>query len=172
MAQALFKSKSKSDKSNHIANYVSNIWVKDSLMQLQSSESVNSEEENMHVVLIKSGLQVMTDSFVIDSEKKLNVLKEKQGIHWQGTATMILTYGMKNKVNELSHAAGLAKRHFANFKKSKTLDSKSSEASSDQTASVVPKRTDSISLEEMAKKKRDERMKLSLIHISEPTRPC
>jgi hypothetical protein len=93
----------------------------------------------------------------------LNVLKEKQGIHWQGMANAIFTFAMSKKLNDLSHAAGLTKKHVVDVKKPKTADSTAADSAATTTPTLSPltriSSVDSTTLEDAAKKKREERMK-------------
>jgi len=148
-AQEFFRSKDKGDKSKHLANFVSHMWARFSFGRIQHMSAIANDDDNMHLELLKLSLTFMKDAFVIDNEKKLNVLKEKQGIDWSQIANKLLMFGLSHKLNGLAHAAGGAKKRFQEFHEAADTGAQTSSA---------PKTTNA-SIEDMAKKKREERMK-------------
>jgi hypothetical protein len=155
MAQALFKSKNKADRSRHIGNYVSNIWLQECLQQLEKSSSIDDSENNMHLCLLKAGLLFMEDCFVIDNEKKLNVLKQKQDIDWKGTTAEVLKFSSSNNLDALEKIAQMMEKYLSDFEIPATPTSSTVEAAKLTRRSSV----DAKILQDAAKKKREERMK-------------
>lgn len=161
MAQSMFKSKVKADKSKHIGNLVSNTWLQESLQQLEKSNTTNDATAKMHVNLLTTGLHFMEDCFVIDNEKKVNVLKEKQGIDWRRIAAKISSFASLHNVDALAELATTIVKYLTDFNPA----NKSSDAAVAVTPSAPsPKAVQAVSvdsqvLQDAAKMKREERMK-------------
>ncbi|CAJ1959324.1 unnamed protein product [Cylindrotheca closterium] len=155
MAQVLFKSKIKTDKSMHIGNYVSNTWLMQSVEQLKKTETIEDQKNNMHLNILLSGFGFMQNCFVIDNSKKLNVLKEKQSIDWKGTTEAILEVASSKSLTSLESLAKALTTYLSDFKAiSNGAMSATGAAKSSRTSSV-----DSKTLQDATKKKRDERMR-------------
>jgi hypothetical protein len=167
-AQGMFRSKDKTNRSLHVANYATNKWLHDSFDQVKKVSSFadsGKEDDNMHLVVLQAGLQFMVDAFVIDNDKKLDVLKSKQGIDWEETTNEILRFAMSKKVNSLGHMAGLTKKHFASFRtlappgKSSSPDANNTAATSTGTdLSLITNSSLQDLAKDMAKQKRDLRI--------------
>eukprot|EP00980_Cylindrotheca_fusiformis_P028730 scaffold22640_cov138-Cylindrotheca_fusiformis.AAC.11 len=159
-AQSLFKSKVKADKSKHIGNFVSNTWLHESLQQLSKAKSVDNTKANMHIHILTTGLHFMEDCFVIDNEKKVNVLKEKQGIDWKGTTSKILSAANTHKLEDLAKLATTIGKYLTDFNPAKKSPAAVSAVPAASAAvPKVPASVDSQVLQDAAKKKREERMK-------------
>ncbi|KAL3934950.1 MAG: hypothetical protein SGBAC_009442 [Bacillariaceae sp.] len=156
MAQGLFKSKIKANKSMHIGNYVSNTWLIQSVAQLTKMEdTIDDQKNNMHINVLFSGFHFMQDCFVIDNEKKLNVLKEKQNIDWKATTNSILELASSKSLTSLETLAKTLITYLSDFKAtSQTAVSATGVAKLSRTSSV-----DSQALKDATKKKREERMR-------------
>ncbi len=138
--QDFFKSRDKTDKSKHLANFVSNLWLKESIKAVRASK-----DEIMHRQLLESGLRFIRSAFVIDNTKKLTVLKEKQNIDWQILVDHILKL---SKNTPLGEAATATKEHFLSFLSAATKP--------EDTVALPPLRKTSI--KDIDAKKREERM--------------
>lgn len=162
--QGLFRSKDKSDKTKHLANYVSNLWMKESIQAAKGTliHLSPSEREgiplNMHVRIIQVGLRFVQKAFVIDNAKKLAVLKEKQGIDWETTASEVYNFGMTTGINLLSHEASQAQRHFKKMEKAAAPPEENSTLRASAQLTAPPLLSRKTSLQDVAAKKREERM--------------
>ena len=156
-AQELFKSKEKGNKTNHVANFVSNTWFWESMGHLQKlgALSGNNAKNNMHVVVVECGLQFMRDSYVIDSEKKMNVLKERQQIDWSKAVQKSTKLASAHSLTTMSAEAALTEKHFVSFKEGNTP---SDSAAGNKNDSSISAGQSSSSVQDMARKKRTERL--------------
>lgn len=87
------------DKTNHVANYVTNKWALAALESLQSDPPlIKNLEKDMRVQLLISCCKFIMASWVIDNRKKLEILKDKQGMDWYGLTNSILDWVKKKKI--------------------------------------------------------------------------
>jgi hypothetical protein len=152
--QQFFKTKDKSNKSKHVANFVSNLWIQESLEILQGAATVGNESENMLVISLRYGLRFITSAFVIDNTKKLSVLKEKQNIDWQSLVDKITPLSSAKDLTELGESVKRAKKKFADF----LLPKPTGPAATQVGNAVAGKIQRKLSLQEINAKKREERM--------------
>ena len=110
LCQALFTAKK--DKTRFLANYVSNLWLQDSITHLQSSSAVTIvESNNMHIHLLRSGMEFIVSCFVIDTGKRLTSIKEKRDIDWQDLVDKIFKLSQERKWSLLHASAESTKKH-------------------------------------------------------------
>ena len=123
MAQKMFKPGNKipkkydgqsNEKTNHVACYITNKWPVAAFESLKS-EPPRRLDNDMRSILLGLSLRFIKSSWVIDSKKKLEVLKEKQGLDWYGLVDSVLTWAKqwqkKNESEQLVKMAVETKAH-------------------------------------------------------------
>ena len=153
--QEFFKSKDKSDKSKHIANFVSNRWLQESIKYVKASAATIDESANMHIKVLQAGLQFMKSAFVINTAKKVSVLKDKQNIDWQALQKRIYELSSANNLPSLLQSVESVKEHFDTFLSEGGKDSSNASTTEDKNAIDEGRRS---KLQDIKEKKRLERM--------------
>jgi hypothetical protein len=133
IAQKLFKPADKApskyegqnkEKTNHVANYVTNKWPVAALESLQN-DPPRSLEGDVRAEVIISSFRFITSSWVIDKPKKLEVLKDKQGLDWLGLVDSVLSWvknGKKKGSEKLLEVAEQTKKHLDGIMAGDSLD--------------------------------------------------
>lgn len=154
--QALFASKDKSDKTKSVANFVTKVWLKESIISLQSSSSESSidEKTNMHIQILLSSIEFIQSAFVIDNVKKLTVLKEKRDLDWQGLVDEIGRLSTEKNLPQLQKAVLATKAHIDNIVNPPPPATNEMKT---EAAPAIPALR-KVSLEEIQAKKRAERI--------------
>eukprot|EP00529_Nitzschia_sp_RCC80_P016124 CAMPEP_0113451514 /NCGR_PEP_ID=MMETSP0014_2-20120614/6376_1 /TAXON_ID=2857 /ORGANISM="Nitzschia sp." /LENGTH=672 /DNA_ID=CAMNT_0000342869 /DNA_START=415 /DNA_END=2430 /DNA_ORIENTATION=- /assembly_acc=CAM_ASM_000159 len=123
IAQKMFKPGNKipkkyqgqsNEKTNHVAYYITNKWPVAAFDSLKS-DPPRRLDTDMRTVLLTLSLRFIKSSWVIDKKKKLEVLKEKQGLDWHGLTDSVLIWAKqwkkKNESEELVKMAEETKTH-------------------------------------------------------------
>lgn len=84
------------EKANHVANYITNKWPMAAFGSLKANPSHNLDGD-MRATVLMLCFRFIKSSWVIDKKKKLEVLKDKQGLDWYGLTESVLSWAKEGK---------------------------------------------------------------------------
>jgi hypothetical protein len=117
VAQELFvKLKGDSDKSNSIALYVTAKWPKQFFQEIQA-DLPSQPDNDLRIQILKVGFGFVENSFVIDTAKKVDLLKSRN-LPWADFSQKVYQWASENShkgFNRIMEAAEKTKNHLQNI---------------------------------------------------------